>query len=62
GGCALIPGIDVELYQRLGIETKILDPFENIEIAEQKFDVDAMHKIGPMMVVPVGLALRSFDQ
>jgi len=62
GGCALIPDIDVELYQRLGIETKILDPFENIEIAEQKFDVDAMHKIGPMMVVPVGLALRSFDQ
>jgi len=61
GGCALIPDIDVELYQRLGIETRIIDPFENIEIPEQHFDVDEMHKIGPMMLVSVGLAMRGFD-
>ena len=61
GGCALIPDIDVELYQRLGIETRIIDPFENIEIPDQQFDVDEMHKIGPMMLVPVGLAMRGFD-
>jgi len=61
GGCALIPDIDVELYQRLGIETKIFNPFENIEIPEQTFDVESLRKIGPMMVVPIGLAMRSFD-
>jgi type IV pilus assembly protein PilM len=61
GGCALIPGIEVELYQRLGIETKIANPFENIKISEQKFDVDAMRKMAPMMMVPVGLAMRGFD-
>jgi type IV pilus assembly protein PilM len=61
GGCALIPDIDVELYQRLGIETKIVNPFEHIEISEQKFDVEALQKIAPMMLVPVGLAMRGFD-
>jgi type IV pilus assembly protein PilM len=61
GGCALIPGIDVELYQRLGIETKVINPFENIDISDQKFDVEALQKIAPMMLVPVGLAMRGFD-
>lgn len=62
GGCALIPQIDVELYQRLGIETKILNPFEHIDIPNKNFDVDSLQALGPMMLVPVGLAMRSFDQ
>ena len=61
GGCALIPDIDVELYQRLGIETRIINPFEHIEIPDRAFDVDAMRQIGPMMLVSVGLAMRGFD-
>ncbi len=62
GGCALIPNIDTEMDQRLGIETKILNPFDGIEISSRDFDVDALRKIGPMMMVPVGLAMRSFDK
>ena len=62
GGCALIPDIDVELYQRLGIETKILNPFKHIEIPSKNFDVESIRAMGPMMLVPVGLAMRSFDQ
>ena len=62
GGCALIPQIDVELYQRLGIETKVLNPFDVISVSESKFDAAELKKMGPMMLVPVGLAMRSFDQ
>ena len=62
GGCALILDIDVEMDQRLGIATKVLNPFESIDVPSAKFDADALHKIGPMMMVPVGLAMRGFDQ
>jgi len=62
GGCALLPGIATELEQRLGIDTIVLNPFENIIIPSGKFDADRLKKIGPMMMVPVGLALRNFDK
>jgi len=61
GGCALIQDIDVELDQRLGIETKILNPFDGIKIPNKLFDIDVVKKIGPMMMIPVGLAMRGFD-
>lgn len=62
GGCALIKGIDVELDNRLGIETKILNPFDGIKVSPKRFDLDELNEIGPMMMVPVGLAMRSFDK
>jgi len=61
GGCALIPGLATELEQRLGIDTAILNPFEHIKIPPRKFDSKHINSIGPMMMVPVGLALRNFD-
>jgi type IV pilus assembly protein PilM len=62
GGSALIPDIANELEQRLGIESEVINPFDNIEVSSRKFDMDYLKKIGPSMMVPVGLALRSFDQ
>jgi len=62
GGCALLPNIAMELEQRLGIDTGVLNPFDNISIPSGKFDVESLKKVGPMMMVPVGLALRSFDK
>jgi type IV pilus assembly protein PilM len=62
GGTAMIPGIASEIEQRLGIETAVLHPFKNIKIANRKFDREYLERIGPMMVVPIGLALRSFDK
>ncbi|MDQ6960040.1 MAG: type IV pilus assembly protein PilM, partial [Mariprofundaceae bacterium] len=61
GGTALIPGIVTELEQRLGIETRVLNPFPAIKVSRRKFDPDYLNRIGPMMMVPIGLALRSFD-
>jgi len=62
GGCALIPNIEVEMYQRLGIETRVFNPFDYIDVSESEFDVQAVKHAGPMMAVSVGLAMRSFDQ
>lgn len=61
GGSALIPDIAVELEQRLGIEAVVLNPFSVIKASPKKFDAAYLEQIGPMMMVPVGLALRSFD-
>ena len=61
GGCALIPNIATELEQRLGIDTAILNPFDSIKIPARKFDEQHVKRIGPMLMVPVGLAMRSFD-
>jgi len=61
GGTALAPGIAGELEQRLGIEAQVLNPFSVIKANDRKFDQDYLDRTGPMMMVPVGLALRSFD-
>jgi len=61
GGCALVPSIAEELEQRLGIAAKVVNPFHHIKVNQKKFDQAYLDQIGPMMMVPVGLALRSFD-
>jgi len=62
GGSALIPDIATEIEQRLGIEAEVMNPFVNIKASARKFDSDYLNKIGPSMIIPVGLALRSFDK
>lgn len=61
GGTALVPGIAGEMEQRLGIETFVLNPMDSIKVSGGSFDRQYLDKIGPMMVVPMGLALRGFD-
>ncbi|MDQ6957292.1 MAG: type IV pilus assembly protein PilM [Mariprofundaceae bacterium] len=61
GGAALIPEIGIELEQRLGIETEVVNPFDKIKINNKKFDQEYLDRVGPKMMVPIGLALRSFD-
>lgn len=61
GGSALIPDIATELEQRLGIAAEVLNPFSVIKASGKKFDAAYLEHVGPMMMVPVGLALRSFD-
>jgi type IV pilus assembly protein PilM len=61
GGCALIPGIATELEQRLGIEATVLRPFPSVQASSRKFDADYLDRIGPMLMMPIGLAMRGFD-
>lgn len=62
GGSAMIPDIANELEQRLGIESEVVNPFVNIKASARKFDLDYLNRIGPSMMVPIGLAMRSFDR
>ncbi|MDQ6955012.1 MAG: type IV pilus assembly protein PilM [Mariprofundaceae bacterium] len=61
GGASLMPDIATELEQRLGIETEVVNPFDKIKANKKKFDRGYLDRLGPMMMVPIGLALRSFD-
>lgn len=62
GGGVLVPGTAEQIAQRLGIETELLNPFPAIHASPNKFSSEHLLQIGPMMMVPVGLALRSFDK
>ena len=58
GGGAKIPGIINDLYQRLNIETEIIDPFKKIDYNRKVFDQATVESIGPIAAVGIGLALR----
>jgi len=62
GGSSLIPGLANELEQRLGIEAQVLNPLSAIKASKRKFDQEYLDRVGPMMMVPVGLALRAFNE
>lgn len=62
GGGALVPGTAEQIQQRLGIETKLLNPFPTIHASASRFSAEHLLQIGPMMMIPIGLALRSFDK
>ncbi len=57
GGCALIKDFVPLLSERVGIGVKVIDPFKNISIPD-KFDKGYLKKVGPVVAVAAGLALR----
>jgi type IV pilus assembly protein PilM len=57
GGCALIREFPRLLAEKIGVETKVMEPFKNIRIPK-KFDVTYMEEIAPLAAVAAGLALR----
>jgi len=59
GGCSLIPDIAGELERRLGIETRVLNPLHYANISKRKFNQTYIDQLGPRMMAPLGLALRS---
>jgi len=62
GGSALVPGIAAEIEQRIGIDASVLNPFPDaIKASPRRFDAEYLQNVGPMLMVPIGLALRSFD-
>jgi len=62
GGCALIPDIAGELEQRMGIETRVLNPLHYANISKRKFNQTYIDQVGPRMMTPMGLALRSLKE
>jgi type IV pilus assembly protein PilM len=57
GGCALIKDFPKLFSEKVGIDTKIIEPFKNIKISK-KVDLVYMEEIAPIAAVATGLALR----
>ncbi len=57
GGCALVKDFPNLLAEKIGAETKIMEPFKNIKIPK-RFDVTYIEEMAPMLAVAAGLALR----
>jgi type IV pilus assembly protein PilM len=58
GGSAKIAGISDALSQRLGIETRLVNPFQNIAYNTKIFNSATIGDIGPEAALGIGLALR----
>jgi type IV pilus assembly protein PilM len=57
GGCALLRDFPRLIAEKIGVETKVMEPFKNIRIPK-KFDVMYLEEIAPIAAVAAGLALR----
>jgi len=57
GGCALVRDFPKLLAEKIGVETKVMQPFKNIRIPK-KFDLAYIEDMAPMAAVAAGLALR----
>jgi type IV pilus assembly protein PilM len=57
GGCALVRDFSKLLAEKIGVETKVMQPFKNIRIPK-KFDLAYVEDVAPMAAVAAGLALR----
>ncbi|HWO90178.1 MAG TPA: type IV pilus assembly protein PilM [Gemmatimonadales bacterium] len=59
GGGSRIPGIGEVLADRLRIPVEQANPIKNIRVAEGVFDSFPMDEVVPLLMLPVGLALRT---
>jgi type IV pilus assembly protein PilM len=57
GGCAMVREFPRLLAEKIGVETRVMQPFKNIRIPK-KFDVSYIEEMSPMAAVAAGLALR----
>lgn len=57
GGCALIKDFPKLIAEKIGVETKIMQPFKNIRIPK-KFDPTYLEEMAPIAAIAAGLALR----
>jgi type IV pilus assembly protein PilM len=57
GGCALIKDFPKLFSDKIGIETKVIEPFKNIKVPK-RFNLTYIEEIAPIAAVATGLALR----
>lgn len=59
GGGARVPGLPEVIASRMGIEVVVVNPFERVPVApDASMGVD-LSEAAPMLLLPVGLALRA---
>lgn len=59
GGGSRIPGMAEALGSRMGVETQVVNPFERVPVASDAPLNLVLDEAGPMLLLPLGLALRS---
>lgn len=60
GGIASIPGLDDLIEQRLGVDTLLANPFNDMSLST-KVNEQALNSDAPAIMIASGLALRGFD-
>ena len=58
GGGARIPGLAKVLGDRLKLPVQLANPIERIQVADGVFDQLNVDEVAPLLMLPVGLALR----
>lgn len=58
GGGARVPGLARALGEKLRVPTEVASAFERIEVAPDAAELYPPEEMAPMMMLPVGLALR----
>ena len=58
GGCAKVHNLAATIFERVGLPVETIKPFAKLTYNENEFDPEYLQEIGPLMAVPVGLAMR----
>jgi type IV pilus assembly protein PilM len=58
GGGAAIPGMVNALGNRLGVRTEVANPLQRVAVRPEVMQSVPIDEFGPMLMLPVGLALR----
>ena len=59
GGGARIPRLNKVLSDRLKIPVQLANPIETLQVADGVFDLLPVDEVAPLLMLPIGLALRS---
>ena len=59
GGGTRIPGLSRVLADRLRIPVQMANPLERLQVAEGVFDAMEIDQVAPLLMLPIGLALRT---
>ena len=59
GGGARIPRLTKVLSNRLRIPVQLANPIEKLQVADGVFDDMPVDEVAPLLMLPIGLALRS---
>ena len=58
GGCSKIYNLFDTISEKIGLPVSAIKPFAKLKYNEKDFDPEYLEEIGPLMAVPVGLAIR----
>ena len=59
GGGSRIPGLGEVLADRLRVQSEAANPIKNLKVRDGVFETISMDEVVPLLMLPVGLALRA---